>query len=196
MNHNIEDRDEAIQWAQNVLANPSEWAILDTETTGISIDDVVIQVGIIDLNENILIDSLVRPTQKKSISIEATDIHGITMEMLLSAPILVEIIEDIIKITKQKKIIIYNAEFDIRLLNQTIYQDKINIPKGKLFMNYKCAMIYYAQFVGQWSDYYQNYVYQKLPSSQHNAIGDCKATLEIIKTMARTRMGGSDLLPE
>jgi DNA polymerase-3 subunit epsilon len=188
MHHKIQHRNEAIKWAQNVLATPNAWVILDTETTGIGKDDVVIQIGIIDLYKNTLIDSLVRPTKKKSIPIEATSIHGITMDMLLSAPTLSEMLNHLMTITRQKKTIIYNAGFDIRLLNQTIYQDNIHISKGKLIMNYECAMTYYAQFVGQWSDYHQNYVYQKLPSSEHNAIGDCKATLDIIKMMAGTKM--------
>jgi len=193
MHHNIEHRNDAIKWAQNVLAITNEWVILDTETTGIGKDDVVIQIGIIDLDKNILIDSLVRPTRRKSIPAEATNIHGITMDMLSSAPTLSGILDHLMEIIRRKRTIMYNAEFDRRVLNQTMYQDNINILEGEMITNFECAMTYYSRFIGQWSDYQQNYVYQRLPSSEHSAIGDCKATLEIIKIMA---VGDTMLFPK
>ncbi len=181
---NAQDRNQVVEWAQSVLATPNQWVILDTETTGLGKDDVVIQIGIIDLNRNTLMDTLVRPTKKNRIPVDATSIHGITMNMLVSAPTFSEILYTLMAIIRTKRAIIYNAEFDVRLLNQTARQDGITVPDGLLLPSYECAMTYYAQFVGQWSDHYQNYVYQKLPSSVHNAIGDCRATLEIINIMA------------
>jgi DNA polymerase-3 subunit epsilon len=184
----VKHKHEAINWARNVLSTPDEWVILDTETTGINNNDVVIQIGVIDLNEQILLDTLLRPTKRKRMSKEATNIHGITMRMLTNAPTLREIIDTLIDICQKKKIIIYNAEFDTKLLTQTAYQDNIQISEGKWVVNCECAMYHYSRFAGKWSNYHQNYTYQKLPFSEHNSIGDCKATLKLIRMMANTEI--------
>jgi hypothetical protein len=47
-------------------------------------------------------------------------------------------------------------------------------------------MDWYSQFIGDWNDYYGSYCWQKLPGGDHSALGDCIATLEIIKLMARS----------
>jgi DNA polymerase-3 subunit epsilon len=46
-------------------------------------------------------------------------------------------------------------------------------------------MLKYAEFVGEWNDYHGNYRYQKLPGGDHTAVGDCRATLKVIKKMAK-----------
>lgn len=184
----IKHKHEAINWARHVLSTPDEWVILDTETTGLGNNDVVIQIGVIDLDEQILLDTLLRPTKRKRMSKEAINIHGITMRMLTTAPTLSEILNTLIDISQKKKIIIYNAEFDTRLITQTAYQDNIQIPGGNWVMNCECAMYHYSKFAGKWSDYHQSYTYQKLPSSEHNAIGDCKATLKLMRVMANSEI--------
>lgn len=45
------------------------------------------------------------------------------------------------------------------------------------------AMEKYAQFVGEWSDYYEAYHWQPLGGS-HAALGDCQAVLDILHEMA------------
>ena len=40
-------------------------------------------------------------------------------------------------------------------------------------------------YAGQWDDYYQNYRWQRLPEGDHSALGDCRATLEVIRRMAQ-----------
>ena len=47
-------------------------------------------------------------------------------------------------------------------------------------------MLEYARFVGVWMAYKGEYKWQKLPSAQHGAIADCRATLQLLKMMANT----------
>jgi DNA polymerase-3 subunit epsilon len=115
--------------------------ILDTETTGIGNNDVVIQIGIIDLRERVLLDTLLRPTKRKRISQEATSRHGISMRMLANVPTLREIIDTLVDISVRKRIIIYNAAFDTRLLSQTAYQDNVPLPGGRWVMNVSARCI-------------------------------------------------------
>ena len=42
-------------------------------------------------------------------------------------------------------------------------------------------MLQYAQFVGQWNDQYGNYRWHKLRGGDVTALGDCLATLDLIR---------------
>ena len=49
-------------------------------------------------------------------------------------------------------------------------------------------MIMYARFIGEWASWKDDYKWQKLPGGDHTALGDCIATLNIIKEMANTEL--------
>lgn len=176
----LKQKNEIIDLAKNIWDNKSKYLILDTETTGLGDKDVVVQIGVIDLEGNVLLDSLVRPKKKKRIPPDATAIHGIKMEMLKNQPTFNDLYKEFLQIIKSKTILIYNAEYDARLISQTAEQDGVKLK----IINAICLMKAYAVFVGDWSDYHQNYTYQKLPSGDHSAIGDCRATLKILEEMA------------
>jgi hypothetical protein len=54
--------DNAIKWADNILATPpGQVLILDTETTGLGADAEIIQLAMIDLGGNEIMNTLVRP---------------------------------------------------------------------------------------------------------------------------------------
>lgn len=180
---NPKDKNAAIDWARAVTSKPDSFIIMDTETTGTGNNDVVIQIGAIDLKGNVLIDTLIKPTKRKRMSSEATAVHGITMKMLKDSPTLEEIVPQLATISDNKVVIFYNAEFDKRLLFQTFTQDNVST---KWNLKGDCAMYPYAAFVGDWNEKYRNYTWKKLPSSEHNCIGDCKATLKLIYKMANT----------
>ena len=182
-NHrNPKDQITSIKWAFDVLQNKEKYVILDTETTGLGKNDVIVQIGIIDLDGNSLLNTLVKPTKRKKISSEATDIHGIKIEDLENSPILCDLITQITSICNNKKVLIYNSEYDERLFDQTIKQDD-NCFKFLSF-NSECVMLQYSKYKGSWNEHYQEYRFQKLPSGDHSAIGDCLATLKVIKKMA------------
>ena len=51
-------------------------------------------------------------------SAEATAIHGITMKMLENAPTFADIYQKFSKLVGDKNLVIYNADYDIRLIKQ------------------------------------------------------------------------------
>ncbi len=178
---NIIDKNHSIEWARKVMSNKSDYLILDTETTGLGDKDIVIQIAVIDLDGNTIIDSLVKPTKRKTISRDATAIHGIKMRDLQESPHFADVISDLLPhINMGKSIIVYNMEFDSRMMNQTLEQD--GVDSTFKFKGY-CLMKAYAQFVGQWNPLTKEYKYQRL-NGNHTAIGDCLSALEVIKEMA------------
>lgn len=170
------------QWAQSILAQPDQYIILDTETTGLEYDDVVIEIAAIDLSGTELINTRVLPDCEFSISRSASQIHGITKKQLQDAPTFRAVMQQLITIAADKTILIYNAEYDTRLLSQTARKEGWSID----LENTSCVMLPYAEYIGEWSDYHGNYRFQKLPGGDHTAIGDCRATLKVIHKMAST----------
>lgn len=184
LHRNPRDLSDSIIWARNILSNPDRFVILDTETTGIRKTDEVIQIAILSLKGDILLDSLVLPEKRKSIPRDASDIHGIKMKDLLGAPHFSDLVSRIREITYGKTIICYNAEFDERLIEQTI--DKNDSPS--FYGYFDCAMIQYSKFIGKWNERYGDYKWQKLPRAKHSAIEDCMAVLRLITIMANTEL--------
>src|SRR5262249_59299156 len=108
-------------------------------------------------------------------------IKCINMKMVRGAPTYPEISEQIASLIGRRTIVCYNAEYDRRLLLQTIERNGGAMPTER----WECAMQQYAQFCGEWSDYYGDYRSQKLPGGDHSALGDCQAVLTLLQEMAK-----------
>jgi DNA polymerase III subunit epsilon len=174
----VRDRNEAIKWAQKVLEEADQYIILDTETTGL-FEAELVQIGIIDLQKNAILDSLIKPTI--SIPQEVIEIHGITDIMVIDAPSFPEIYHKIAEAVKSKKVLIYNANFDISILQYCCQLHDLSLK-----FESECLMNYYAQYYGEYSKYYESYRWQPL-NGTHNAIGDCLSALECLREMASTK---------
>ncbi len=174
------DRERVVDWARNLLQS-TDWVILDTETTGTSDRDEIVQVAILSYDGKALLDTLVRPTQP--IPMEATAIHGLTNEDVANAPVFPEVYAKIEELVHGKTIVIYNAQFDVRLIRQSLAKHNL-LPTELDLGSVDCAMLMYSAWVGElWP--YAGYKWQKLESADHTALGDCRATLDLIKKMAR-----------
>ena len=176
-------RANATTWARFLLArDPDSWVILDTETTGLGLQAEVVQIGLINGRGDSLMDNvLVRPTVP--IEPEAVRVHHISEAMVANAPSFVDVLPRLRDVVCGKLLVIYNAEYDLRLLVQSAkaHDTLPYLPHG----GYDCAMLRYAEWVGKWNDYHGSFRWQKLEGGDHSALGDCLATLEVIRRMAR-----------
>ncbi len=83
---------------------------IDTETTGFSPTDVVIEIGVVTLNGEILFESFFKPVipiPKDSIAV-----HHITEAMVSDAPSWKDTWDDLQSVLAGRFIGMYNAEFD------------------------------------------------------------------------------------
>jgi DNA polymerase-3 subunit epsilon len=118
---------------------------LDTETTGLTPQSEIVEVCVIDHNGVVLLDTLVHPTH--SIPWDAILVHGITDEMVSSAPTWQQVWPQMEDILRGRYVGIYNAEFDLRMMRQS--HSLYGMPwQGNIFTHF-CIMKLYARFYGQ-----------------------------------------------
>lgn len=173
------DKQRAIDWAKATLASDN-WLLLDTETSGLGPTAEICQIAMIDKHGHTHLDMYIKTIDP--IPAEATAIHGITNEMVANSPTFETAWPVIEHLLTTFHIVIYNAGYDVPILRQCIDRAKITRPK----VSHDCAMLKYSAYVGQ-PGRYGEWRWQKLPASgddAHNALADCRSTLEVIKTMA------------
>lgn len=164
--------------------------ILDTETTGFSQSSEIIEICITDTVGNVLLSTLVKPKRKMRADNKAVAVHGITNEMLADAPKWPEIHEQVAGLLAGKNVIIYNAEFDSRLLAQTAAKYGLQLPEFKT----ECAMVLYGFWAGEKNQYGNGFKRHKLSSAaerlgveinghSHRAETDCLTVAMILKKM-------------
>lgn len=163
---------------------------LDTETTGVGLYDVVIEVGIVDHEGNLLYDSLINPG--RPIPEESSKVNEITDDMVKDAPTFKEAWPAIEAVLRNRVIGIYNADFDMRLLKQSIEQAGLpwTLNDNQAF----CVMNLFAAWYGEWNKRHSDFKSQKLefagrfcqidlPNS-HHAVDDARLTAVLMRYLA------------
>jgi DNA polymerase-3 subunit epsilon len=190
-----EARQQAVQWAQSMLADDMA-VILDVETTGLDEHAEIVQVGILTTRGKVLLDALLRPA--RPIPQNATLIHGISdTDVALATTFngLHSLLRDLLA---ERTIIAYNAAFEYVMLKQTCKRYWFT-TQWETF-NWQCAMTKYAEFNGEWNVKHNKFQWISLVDAclqlgipvenAHSAVGDCRLTLEVLKVMAHTQIGG------
>jgi len=180
------------KWISSIQAEAqlkfNEWneskntVVLDTETTGLHGAEIV-EIAVVDLDGNVLFNSLVKPANP--IPLEAQSIHHITNDMVKDAPTWPETWQQLYPKIRDKKLLIYNSEFDRRLMMESFYPWKDKIDQIHEFLEQasrldtECVMKAYANLVGaeKWLKL-QEAVGREI---SHRALDDCLATREVIK---------------
>ena len=185
----IIDRDQAIIDAREILNHP--YVVLDTETTGLN-NAQMCQIALLQSN-GLQYKSLVKPT----IPIEAgaAAVHGITDDDVKYAPQAIDVVK---LIPGGIALVIYNAPFDLKVLDNSIK------ALGIYGTNFGDVLVYdamriYSHFIGEWHDYYGNYKWHKLEIAcersgieidlkLHDAMSDCIMTERLVKYIAAQKL--------
>lgn len=167
--------EDAAAWARQLLSS-GDFVIMDTETTGL--DGEIVELAVIDATGRALFNRRFNPISEMFPG--ATAVHGLTTEMLASELPFPEAYEELSRILAGASVVvIYNADFDNGRLQDTC---KLH---GLPPIEYKsaCAMEEYAAFVGDWQG--DGFRWQPLMGGDHSALGDCLATLDVMREMAQ-----------
>ncbi|WP_343009698.1 3'-5' exonuclease [Clostridium celatum] len=161
---------------KDIIKNKDQYVILDTETTGLSNDDQIVEIAIIDLDGKELLNT--RVYTEAPISPEASYVNGIKNSDLVGKPTIKELNSSIQNILKGKTVLIYNDDFDVRMLYQSGYEGEIESW---------CMMYLYMDYINsdRWIGLQRAMDYEGVNIHQdHSAIGDCRCVLELIKAIA------------
>lgn len=163
-----------------------EFRLIDVETTGFHWSDEIISIAIINQHGDVLVDTLIAPGKP----ILNAPRHGITDEMVAAAPTFPQAYSAIHEALDGKRLLAYNATFDLRMLDQDC--DRHGLARV-VPLAYECVMELYAQWWGDWNDYQESFRWQKLttacqrfgidPGVEHNAKDDALAALAVLKAM-------------
>lgn len=170
-----------------------EIVFLDTETTGLDVySEDIMELAIVSLKgkgkKSYLFNKLLKPQVKCSNG--AFNCHHITDEMVENEKHFIDYYDELKEILKNKFVIIYNENYDRRLINSLCerYEKEPLLNSQNCF----CLMEAYAPIYGAWNEYHQDYTWAKLTNAfycerekinfpkcdeknikAHRALGDC-----------------------
>ena len=168
-----------------LYAFPSDYVVIDIETTGLSPSYCeIIELSAVKIKDNSIVDtfsSLVKP--KAPIPEFIEKLTGITNSMVESAPTLEGVLPNYLKFLDTNIVVGHNISFDIHFLSnamQDLYNeefhndhiDTLRISRKliKSIANYKLSTI--AEY------------FNIVPENQHRALDDCNTTNEIFKKLS------------
>ena len=187
---NRSPRQLAIEQAKQIL--DTQPVYLDTETTGLEKTDEIIEIAIIDDHGETLFESLVKPS--KPIPFSATQIHGITNDDVQSARAWPIVWQQVQNILRNRRVVIYNVEFDLRLMQQS--HARYRLPWNSKIDSVDLMKIY-AQFRGDWDMNRRAYRYHSLANAgqqcqislpnAHRATADTLLTRAVLHYIANSQ---------
>lgn len=171
------------------LDEKEKYLILDTETTGLSYDDEVIEIGIIDLDGNNKFYTRIKPTRNE-ISDGAYNVHRISEDMLINQPTFKEVFNELIQVIENKTLLVFNTSFDLRMIEQSCDELELKQLKAILFDN-KCLMKIMTNYLmyNKWCSLQDCCWELGLDVQQnHTTLEDCKMVLEVIRMVINKSM--------
>lgn len=177
-----EKRDNAIILARDLLQTPN-LVILDTETTGMTKEDVVIELAVINTNSDVPLANLFLQ-HEQPINPFAQKVHGITKSMTTKHGLPYDKVHyELVDMLEPATIMAYNMSFDSRLLTQTAatagiyfeFGDLVWVDLMPIAQGYHGKKIALQKFCNE---------YQIKANAQHRALADCYDTLNALKFIA------------
>jgi DNA polymerase-3 subunit epsilon len=183
------------EWAKEMLSLPNI-VMLDTETTGFGQDDEIIEIALWDVHQQRSYEKLVQ-CQQSTIPPGAEKKHHISKSMLRDAPTWPQIWPKLMHYLSKREIIIYNADFDLRMLQQTAQRYQLTLP----VLRVHCLMKHYSAYVRQPSSHVEGYRFLSLAAacahfqvehpSAHRALADAQAAAEVLQKLATLAQPGN-----
>lgn len=181
--------------AQEILADPLT-CVLDTETTGLVDGSYICDLAIIEKGGT-LINTLVNPGVH--IPDEASQIHGIYDRDVKHAPTFLELWGDLEDILRNRRIVIYNSAYDLRIIANELRRSGIRPFKVTTDDALALYQAWYFGGVGRSARGQTKLTTAHCDSPRcvadvqthsklgaHRAYADCKATVSRLRMIAET----------
>jgi DNA polymerase-3 subunit epsilon len=177
--------------AAHNLMHHGEFVVLDLETTGKEPhkDTQICEITILSSIGGVLMTSLVNPGIP--IPMGAQQIHGITDEMVASAPTFSQIGDEVARLLNGKVAIIFNAGFDAWVLDRLFIENDLDMPNFQQW----CLMLAYAEHA-KIPGKFGSYAWQSLSAActqqeieadgeAHRTLADTTQTWRLLQKLAQ-----------
>jgi tetratricopeptide (TPR) repeat protein len=172
-----------IKWAKGLLSI-ANLAFLEVDTTGLSEEDEIIRILLVDCNGNSIFETLLCPD--RPVTKQISYITGITDNDLVLAPILSDVWEQVANVLTEKYILSFNLEFDIDMLEAAAKQHDLKMP----LVVGECLMLKAMRYSGSGS--YSKlsdlcaYINSPLPDYPHRtALDRARGQIALLRAMAK-----------
>ena len=182
---------EVIRWAEEMLDKNA--VVLDTETTGGSFEDEVIEVSVVSPKDGlVLFDSLFCP--KRPISWHSTRVHQLKTKDLKEQPTFPDRWEELRSFIVGVPVLAFNSSFDSRLLSQSCKRYEIEPPET----DWHCLLKQCVSFFGKKSGVSLDYTCQELnvQAGNHRALQDALAAARVVWKLSRMKIRDKLYEPE
>ena len=158
--------------------------ILDTETTGLSVDakHKIVEIGCIELENQIPTNKIFHHyiNPERPVSKDAFKVHGYSDEFLATKKTFLEVSEDFINFIKNKKLIIHNAPFDLSFLNYELRLiNKKPIDKKNVIDTLEIARSKYPGSQNSLDALCKRFNIDNTKREKHSALIDCNLLKEV-----------------
>ncbi len=179
-------REAGARWAASLMAEGYfvVMAIQATYVPGNHPGAELCQVAVMDADGAVLLNKLVKP--KGGITREATQVNGITNEMVARAPWFSEVYPWLRDVLDGRVVVIYNAPIVEHVLDHCCRRSALRLFSRELWCD---AMEHYSEWVGEEGPYYGTYRHQALPGVGQGARNDCEAMLRLMIKMGQSVTG-------
>lgn len=161
---------------------------LDTETTGLGNQAQALEIGLTDADGRVVFATRLRPTV--AVEPEAAAVHGIDEQTLRNEPSWPDVAAQLRQIIAAWPLIIFNADFDIRILKQTAaaHGDQAEWLDG---LTVHCAMKLAAAYYGATNRYGTISLASAAREAAldwagraHSAVADARMTARVVSVIA------------
>jgi DNA polymerase III subunit epsilon len=184
--NNIKAYFVSINRYKTVTTQESIFAVLDTETTGLNVNEGhrIVSIGATKIKNlkitNEILDELINP--ERQISEPSIKIHHITQEQVQNKPVLKELDEKIYNFLKNTVLVGHNLNFDIKfIIKSAPYTTIAHRVKNIVTIDtiYLAAGIYPHLKSYELSFLCENLKIQTKDQTRHSAIGDSVITARL-----------------
>ena len=157
---------------------------LDTETTGLSVNDGhrIVEIACIETNNFLPTKRVFHKTinPQRNVPDEAFKIHGFTTDFLKNKETFEKIADEFLKFVKDKKIIIHNASFDLGFLNYQLKLIRKNeIKKDNVIDSLEIARGKFSGMSNSLDALCKRFNIDLSKRTKHNALLDCELLREV-----------------
>lgn len=164
------------------------FVVLDTETTGLSTRDEIIEIAAVDSSGTVLLETKVWP-HSGNVPSASTRVHGYTIEDLRGAPTWPDVLGALERAVEGRRVFAWNAPFDERMVAQSARRWRLH----NAVTGFECAMRAYSTTRGLGGSMRLERAAQVegvlVQRQSHTSLDDARLTLAVLQRLRRVAAG-------